>query len=63
MNVGDLLVSADEGGTAWSRETGDHRDGHGGVLEARSTDEGGELGDRHPLEGRGGHQDVPIGDT
>jgi hypothetical protein len=42
-NVGDLLVSAVDGGTVRSRETGDRRDGRGGVLETRSTDEGGEL--------------------
>ena len=42
-NVGDLLASAVDGGTVWSRETEDRRDGRGGVLEARSTDEGGEL--------------------
>jgi hypothetical protein len=42
-NVGDLFVSAVRGGTAQSRETEDFRDGRGGVLEAGSTDEGGEL--------------------
>ena len=42
-NVGDLLVSAGRGGTASSRETVDDREGRGGVLEAHSTDEGGEL--------------------
>jgi hypothetical protein len=41
--VGDLLVSAVDGGTVRSRETEDRRDGRGGVLETRSTDEGGEL--------------------
>jgi hypothetical protein len=30
--VGDLLVSAVAGGTAWSRETEDRRDGRGGDL-------------------------------
>jgi hypothetical protein len=42
-NVGDLFVSAVDGGTVRSRETEDRRDGRGGVLETRSTDEGGEL--------------------
>ena len=52
-NVGDLLVSAVRGGTAWSRETEDRRDGRGGVLEARTTDEGGELACPEPTGGKG----------
>ena len=66
-NVGDLLASAVTGGTAWSRETEDHRDGRGGVLEARSTDEGGELAQPEPAGGKGrtsGRPDSGIhGDT
>ena len=52
-NVGDLLVSAVRGGTAWSRETEDRREGQGGVLEARSTKEGGELARPEPTGGKG----------
>src|SRR2546427_13103704 len=40
-------------GTAPSRETGDGRDGQGGVLRPRSTDERGELG-RAGTHGREG---------
>src|SRR3989442_5465513 len=59
-NVGDLHVSA---GWRYRAVEGnqDRRDGRGGVLEARSTEESGELARRrNPLEGRGGHRDVPI---
>src|ERR1700693_2843820 len=66
-SVGDLLVSAVAGGTVWSRETEDCRDGRGGVLEARSTDEGGELAQPEPTGGKGwtsGRPDWGIhGDT
>jgi len=66
-NVGDLLASAVDGGTVWSRETEDCRDGRGGVLEARSTDEGGELARPESTGGKGwtsGRPDDGIhGDT
>src|SRR5216683_7814236 len=55
------------GGTAWSRETEDCRDGRGGVLETRSTDEGGELARPESTGGKGwtsGRPDYGIhGDT
>ena len=66
-NVGDLLASAVTGGTAWSRETEDRRDGRGGVLETRSTCDGGELAQPEPTGGKGwtsGRPDSGIhGDT
>jgi len=51
-NVGDLRVSA-VSGTVWSRETEDCRDGRGGVVEARTTREGGELAWLGPTGGKG----------
>ena len=57
--MGDLHVSA---GWRYRAVEGnqDRRDGRGGVLEARSTEEGGELARRrNPLEGRGGHKGRP----
>ena len=64
---GDLLASAVTGGTAWSRETEDRRDERGGVLETRSTCEGGELVQPEPTGGKGwtsGRPDSGIhGDT
>src|SRR4030042_6253282 len=71
-NVGDLHVSARTGGTAWPRETEGHRDGRGGVLDAHSTEEGGELAQPEPTEGKGptpgrpdegAHGDTPRSST